>query len=240
MQRFLREPPGVVLSPDAPQAVDHRKAPRRRGEVLQRAILAAALEELAEVGYSGLTMDRVAARARTSKSALYRRWPGRAELVVDACKQYAITSDDVPDTGDLRSDMITFLRLLSARMGSPVGGMLRVLLGEMTRAPELAGAVRERIFNIGPTAVVTILRRAVARGEVPPEVAGSRRATVATDLLRNEFLLYGAPVPDETIVEIVDEVYLPLILRPRRSTAGRPEGKASTSPPDGRPPGQES
>ena len=181
--------------------------------MLERAILAAALEELKAVGYASLTMERVATRARTSKSALYRRWPSRAELVVDACKQHALVSAEVPDTGDLRSDMITFLRLISTQMSSPVGSMLRGLIAEMVRAPELAHAVREQILSIGPTAMVTILERAVARGEVPQRVLRSRRATVATDLLRNEFLLYGAPIPDESIVDIVDEVYLPLVLR---------------------------
>jgi AcrR family transcriptional regulator len=202
------------VSPDTSQAVDHRKRPRRRGEVLERAILTAALEELAEVGYAGLTMERVAARAHTSKSALYRRWPSRAKLVVDACRQHAIVDADVPDTGDLRTDMIAFLRLLSARMESPEGGMLRGLLTEMVHAPDLASVIQDQVLSSGPNAVATILERAVARGEVPPRVPHSRRASVATDLLRGEFLLHGAPIPDETIVEILDEVYLPLVRLP--------------------------
>jgi AcrR family transcriptional regulator len=193
-------------------STDHRKGPRRRGEVLEQAILAAALEELAEVGYAGLTMDRVAVRARTSKAALYRRWSNRAELVVDACRRRLISDGGVPDTGELRGDMIAFLRIMSDRMDSPFGAVLRGLLAEVLRKPELAEEIREQIFDSGPTAITTILRRAVARGEVPEHLLASRRATVAADLLRNEFLLYGGPIPDETIREIVDDVYLPLML----------------------------
>jgi AcrR family transcriptional regulator len=193
-------------------SVDHRKGPRRRGEVLERAILAAALEELTEVGYADLTMDRVAVRARTSKAALYRRWSNRAELVVDACRRQMIMDAGVPDTGELRADMIAFLRIMSARMESPFGAVIRGLLAEILRKPELTEEIREQIFGSGPTVIMTILERAVARGEVAEHLLRSRRATVAADLLRNEFLLYGGPIPDETIVEIVDDVYLPLML----------------------------
>jgi AcrR family transcriptional regulator len=211
--------PGVAPAPvagaapvtEVTPATDHRKGPRRRGAALERAILAAALEELNEVGYAELTMDRVAARARTGKAALYRRWANRAELIVDACKQHVITTTEVPDTGDIRSDMIAFLRLMSARMDSPFGSMMRGLLGEMLRAPELENALRERASGVGPTVVLSILERAVARGEVAPDVLRSRRATVATDLLRHEFLLHGAPIPEETIIDIVDNIYLPLV-----------------------------
>lgn len=180
--------------------------------MLEQAILAAALDELAEGGYAALTMDRVAARARTSKSALYRRWSNRAELVVDALRRQMIAETEIPDTGEFRADMIAFLRAMSARMSSPFGSVVRALLAEILRTPELTEEIRERVFGPDPAALMTVLRHAVARGEVPEHRLRSRRAGVAADLLRNEFLLYGGPIPDETIVEIVDEVYLPLML----------------------------
>jgi AcrR family transcriptional regulator len=173
--------------------------------------LTAVLEELAETGYGALTMDRVAARARTSKAALYRRWSGRAELVMDACHRQGVTALEMPDTGELRADVLALLRQLSAKMASPLGGILRGLLAEMTRDEEFARLVREQIQGTGPTAIAVILARAVERGEADPRILGSRRALVATDLLRNQFLLYGVPVDDKVIIEIVDEVYLPLV-----------------------------
>jgi AcrR family transcriptional regulator len=194
--------------------VDHRKGPRRRGEELETAILAATLAELAETGYAALTMERVAVRARTSKAVLYRRWSGRAELVVDAWKVHGFADVDMPDTGALRTDVISLLRQMSAKMASPLGGILRGLLGEMTRDPSFAALIRERVHKAGPAAIKVVLARAVERGEVEPWVLESRRASVATDLLRNEFLLFGAPVAEAIINDIVDDVYLPLVLRP--------------------------
>lgn len=169
------------------------------------------------MGYAGLAMERVAARAHTSKAALYRRWPSRAELAVEACRLRGISELEVPDTGVLRTDVIALLEQLSSRMASPFGDILRGLLTEMTRDAEFARLVRERVHTVGPATMRVILERAVERGEVERPILDSRRATVATDLLRNQFLLYGAPVDAEVIREIVDDVYLPLVLRP---TAG--------------------
>jgi AcrR family transcriptional regulator len=156
-------------------------------------------------------MDRIAARARTSKAALYRRWSSRAELVLDACRDQRVTELDAPDTGDLRADLLALLRQVSAKLASPLGGILRGLLAEITQDEDFSRLIQSRIHTAGPTAISAVLARAVERGEVDPGIPGSRRALVATDLIRNQFLLYGAPIDDQVIVEIVDEVYLPLI-----------------------------
>jgi AcrR family transcriptional regulator len=204
----------VNIEQSVDTTIDHRKGPRRRGEELEHAILTATLEELAAVGYAALTMERVAIRAHTSKAVLYRRWAGRAELVVDACKFRGIPELVLPDTGSLRADVIALLRQMSAQMVTPFGGILRGLLTEMTHNPDLGRLIRERLHNPGPATIHAVLERAVTRGEVDRSILDSRRAMVAMDLLRNEFLLFGAPVDDEIIIDIVDEVYLPLVLRP--------------------------
>lgn len=193
---------------------DHRRNPRRRGEALENAILTAVLEELAEVGYARLTMERVAARARTGKATLYRRWPGRAELVVDACAANRLSEADVPDTGVLRTDVLAALRQLSAKLATSHGDLLRGLLTEIMHDPEFARLVRERVHTAGPGPIQGVLWRAVRRGELASWVPASRRAGVAVDLLRNHYLLYGAPIPESVITEIVDDVYLPLLLAP--------------------------
>ncbi len=221
-------PPTHEDPPDSP-AADHRRNPRRRGEALERAILRATLEELAEVGYAGLTMERVAARARTGKAALYRRWPGRAELVVDACAAHHLSDTDLPDTGALRTDVLAVLRQLSAKLTASHGDILRGLLTEIAHDPEFARLVRERVQTAGPGRILTILSRAVARGEIEPWVLTSRRATVAVDLLREHYLLWGAPIPPDVITEIVDDVYLPLLLAPRAD----PRDDAPATPADG-------
>ena len=185
---------------------------RRRGAELERAILRAALQELAETGYSGLTMDRVAKRAGTNKNAIYRRWPNRAALGLAAYRQLVQVNQELPDTGELRADVLELLRRANRHLSSPAGDILRSLLGSARDDPQLLEQLREQTADAGSGTWLTVLGRAVARGEAPPETLHPRVATVAVVLLRNEYITRGSPtVPDSVLVEIVDEVYLPLI-----------------------------
>jgi AcrR family transcriptional regulator len=189
------------------------KATRRRGAALERAILQAAADELAEAGYSNLTMDRVAARAGTSKNVIYRRWTSRAALSVAAYRQMLPTDpEDTPDTGDLRSDALALLNRANDRMSSPVGKVLRELLSGIQDDPERVGEIREQVGRAGVAPWLTILSRAAARGEVGAGALTPRVATVALDLLRNEYSLYGVTaLPHNVLIEIVDQVFLPLV-----------------------------
>lgn len=171
-------------------------------------------------------MERVATRARTGKAALYRRWPNRAELVVEACTVHRLSDADMPDTGALRTDVIAALHQLCANLATSHGDLLRGLLAESVHDPELAQLVRERVHTAGPGAIQGVLLRAVARGEIEPWIPASRRATVAVDLLRNYYFLHGAPIPEGVITEIVDDVYLPLLLAPPGALPSTGSGQA--------------
>jgi AcrR family transcriptional regulator len=190
-----------------------RPAPtRRRGATLERAILRAAVEELREGGYSGLTMDRVARRAGTNKNAIYRRWPNRAALGIAAYRQMAVADVSPPDTGTLRGDALELLRRANRNWSSPTGDILRGLLSGVGDDPELLAQLREGASDGASSMWLTLLGRAVARGEAAPEALHPRVATVAIVLLRNEFITRGIPiVADDVLVEIVDDVYLPLV-----------------------------
>ncbi|MBW0103511.1 TetR/AcrR family transcriptional regulator [Pseudonocardia sp. KRD291] len=184
---------------------------RRRGPDLEHAILRAAADELTESGYPGLTMDRVAQRAGTNKNSIYRRWPNRAALGIEAYRLLA-TSVEPPDTGDLREDVLELLRRANRHWSSPLGAILRDLLAAVGGAPELLARLREDPRDDGAAQWLTVLGRAVARGEVRPESLHPRVATVAIVLVRNEFVMRGVPVvPDDVLVEILDQVYLPLV-----------------------------
>ncbi|TDB86087.1 TetR/AcrR family transcriptional regulator [Actinomadura sp. 7K534] len=186
---------------------------RRRGAVLEEAILDAAVAELTESGFSGLTMDRVAERARTNKNAIYRRWPNRLALGIAAYGRLARTVQP-PDTGNLRDDVLEQLRRANRHWSSPLGSILRDLLSAAGGAAELVARLPDQSADAVAAPWLTILERAVARGEVAPEALHPRVATVAIVLLRNEFVVRGVPTaPDEVLVEIVDEVYLPLVRR---------------------------
>lgn len=191
---------------------ESRRASRRRGAALEQAILQAAIGELAESGYAGLTMERVAQRARTNKNAIYRRWPSRAALGVAAYRQFATGDQPIPDTGTLRGDALELLRRGNRMWSSPAGNILRSLLAGVSDDPELLALIQERSKDAGSAVWLTVLARAVARGEIPAQALHPRVATVAVVLLRNEYVTRGFPlVPDNVLVEIIDEVYLPLV-----------------------------
>ncbi|GLZ28817.1 TetR family transcriptional regulator [Lentzea sp. NBRC 105346] len=180
--------------------------------MLEDAILRAAADELAESGYPGLTMDRVAKRAGTNKNAIYRRWPNRAALGIAAYRQLMQDRTVIPDTGDLRTDVLETLRNANRHLSSPNGDILRGLLASLHTEPELLTELHERMADGGSELWLTILRRAVERGQARPEALNPRVATVAVVLLRNEYVTRGVTeVADEVIVEIVDDVYLPLV-----------------------------
>lgn len=186
---------------------------RRRGAALKKAILDAAVDEITESGYAGLTMDKVATRAGTNKNAIYRRWPNRLALGIAAYRRLATTVPP-PDTGDLRGDVLELLRQANRHWSSPLGAILRELLAAAGGTSEVLAQLREQSGDAVAAPWLTILGRAVARGEASPEALHPRVATVAIVLLRNEFVMRGAPTTsDDVLVEIVDEVYLPLVRR---------------------------
>ncbi|GAA2716495.1 TetR/AcrR family transcriptional regulator [Micromonospora olivasterospora] len=186
---------------------------RRRGEELERAILHAAAEELRESGYAGMTMDRVAARAGTNKNAIYRRWPHRAALGIAAYRHLSDAVMPNPNTGTLRGDALEMLRRTNETWSSPHGAVLRSLLAAAADEPALLDLMRERSgADTMDRAWLTMLERAIARGDAPPDAAHPRVATTPMMLLRAEYAMRGIPsVPDEVLVEIVDEVFLPLV-----------------------------
>ncbi|WP_433057666.1 TetR/AcrR family transcriptional regulator [Dactylosporangium sp. CS-033363] len=186
---------------------------RRRGEELERAILDAAAAELRESGYAGMTMDRVAARAGTNKNAIYRRWPHRAALGIAAYRRITDAAMPSPDTGTLRGDALEMLRKANETWSSPYGAILRGLLAAAAEEPELLALVRERSgADTMDRAWLAMLERAAARGEAPPGAVHPRVASTPMMLLRAEYAMRGVPAaPDEVLVEIVDEVFLPLV-----------------------------
>jgi AcrR family transcriptional regulator len=189
---------------------NHRKQPRKRGDELNAAIYQATLDELAEVGYAKLTMERVAERAKTGKAALYRRWSSRMELAVDAVYHALPDPASPPDTGSFRGDLLAMLRRNADLLAGPAGEALRGLLGDVLSDPARTAELRQHSQDNGRKAVSEIARRAVERGEIDRDAVTPRRLDVPQAMLRQYFLFNVLPVPDDVIVEIVDEVVVPL------------------------------
>jgi AcrR family transcriptional regulator len=187
---------------------------RRRGAELEEALLEAAWRELVEVGYGRFTFEGVAVRAGTSRPVIYRRWPDRAELAIAAIRQYANTHQvPTPDTGTLRGDLIAMLTLAS-ELRSEVAALFSIHMGEYFaetgRTPSQLRleflAARQQPFGLDE-----ILRRGVERGEIDPERLTPRIAGLPGDLMRLDLLMNFQPPSEKAIIEIVDEVFLPLV-----------------------------
>jgi AcrR family transcriptional regulator len=215
------------MTPRSSNEPDHR-ATRGRGRPLDpsrnAAILRVALDCLAEHGYDRLTMDEIAARAHAGKGTLYRRWPSKAALVVDAVVAWraGLGPVDPPDTGSLRGDaeaMVAGLREFDASDQPMVG----VLLGLVTAAShdgELAAALNANVLEIPRRALRQILDRAMQRGEIPPD----RDLSLVPDMIISLNLLRiitGQPVDRAFIRRVLTDLVLPLALG--REDASTPE-----------------
>jgi AcrR family transcriptional regulator len=184
---------------------------RRRGKELEAAILQAVREELQEQGYANLTMDGVAERSGTSKAVLYRRWANRAEIVLAAIRERVpLPLEEVPDYGNLRDDVCGVLRSMNQ---NNIEVMMKAFYGLVTEIGAMPLA--SLIFPEGRQnrTMTIVLQRAVNRGEVSAEAVTPRMLTLPSDLARHELMLYNKPMSEETIANIVDEVFLPLVLK---------------------------
>jgi AcrR family transcriptional regulator len=192
---------------------------RRRGEALEHALLDAAWTELQAAGYAGLTMEAVADRAGTSRAVLYRRWRNRPELVLAVIRRHRpLLSGEIPDTGSLRGDVLALLRRMSARLADIGPETVYGLLGDYLSDADMFARSRDQLLSISAEVMETILKRAADRGEARTGVE-NRIATLPTALFRNELFLARIPPSEGTLVEIVDDVFLPLV-RPQSGEAG--------------------
>jgi AcrR family transcriptional regulator len=177
-------------------------------------ILDAALDVLAEVGFDGMTIDMVAARARAGKATLYRRWPSKTELVIDAVacmKNSDIDLDDLPDTGTLRGDLVAMIKPHSMRDGAKKLKVMAGLISLLARNPELAETARAAV--IAPRAEINriFLQRAVDRGEITKNVDIPFIASISPSMVTYRTMMLGKPVDREFLLKILDQVLLPAV-----------------------------
>jgi len=187
----------------------HRTRPGRpRDPEVDEAILAAAVDLLAEAGYARLTMDQVAARAGVGKASVYLRWPNKVALVAEAIQHRSAVVPDIPDTGSLREDMLLFLR--SLLRGKAAGQRaLAAVTGEIASNPELRKAWRQSMEGTLLACLRQIVEHALERGELPAGSDVELLSMLPMTLLQNWRLEHGQG-PDETVVErIVDQFYTP-------------------------------
>lgn len=138
---------------------------------LTDAIIESVIDELAEKGYARTSMDGVARRADVGKSSLYRRWPSKQDMVVDAVSQLSVPLVDLADTGSLRGDLEAALYALVGWLDDPrFGRILPDLIAEANRNEALSDALAVHLDAPRRRRGDEILRRAVARGELAPDI----------------------------------------------------------------------
>jgi AcrR family transcriptional regulator len=198
------------MATPAPTRVRHR----RRGPELESALLEAAWNELVEVGFAGLTMESVAARAQTGVAVLYRRWANKDQLVLAAIEHYGRARPvEIPDTGTLRGDLLALMTSMSSARATFMAVAAAAGFSGLLTSTGLTPA-QARVRILGDQRVrgdQIIYRRAHDRGEIDLDRIPPAVLAMPFDLVRHDLLMNLGPVKPERITSIVDEIFLPLV-----------------------------
>jgi len=191
---------------------------RRRGVVLERAILDAALEQLSTVGWNGLTMEGVAAGAQTGKAAVYRRWPSKEDLVADALRAGLPRFEDAPDLGEVREDLLELCRQVREAMYSRPGFALRAVIHEcdQAQAERFHAVIFNGVVEPGVELLREIVNRGIERGEVRPDAANDHVFDAIPAMMMYRSKMRACEWNDREVEEMIDQFVMPL-LRPTGS-----------------------
>ncbi|MFF8413221.1 TetR/AcrR family transcriptional regulator [Streptomyces omiyaensis] len=187
--------------------------PRRRGPVLERAILEAALDQLGSVGWNGLTMEGVALRAQTGKAAVYRRWPSKEDLVADALRAGLPRFDEAPDLGGVRDELYELCRRVRDVMNSRPGLALRAVLHECDEEAAVRFRALIETGVVGPSKRLfgQVLERGIRRGEVRAAALDDLVLDVIPALMMYRSKVCGSEWADDEIADIIDRIMVPLV-----------------------------
>ena len=184
-----------------------RPTGRPREERADRAILAAALELMAEQGVRDLRMDDVASRAGVGKATIYRRYRSKEELVTATVAQL-VSEITLPDTGSTRDDLLALMhKAVTVYSGSLEAGVMPGLVDAMSRDPELARTVREGFLAGRRAGLRSVLERGVARGDLSADMDFELALDVLGGPLFYRLLVTGGPI-DERLAQGVAELIL--------------------------------
>ena len=187
---------------------------RKRDPGRDLAILEATVDLLAEVGYDGLSTAKVAERAQAGKGTLYRRWPSKTDLVLDAVahmKAQQVDLEALPDTGSLRSDILGLFR---PQDGVQVDRILKAMTGVVSmisQVPELRGTGDYSIFEPWIAANRRLMERAQERGEIPADADIELAAQIIPSIAAYRGLILSMTIELELIVHLVDRIVLPAL-----------------------------
>lgn len=183
---------------------------RRRGDVLEEAILAAAWAELMDVGYAKLTLEAVAKRAGTSRPVLHRRWGGRTALATAAiARHFASHPVSAADLGNVRDELALLMRKLADRGTPKVVRLILLMSEDLAQEGTNIVALRSRIVDDDP--MNEVMQRGIDRGEIDPRKLTPQIAALPKDLLRHQAIMTNDRISDEFIFMVLDQIFLPLV-----------------------------
>ncbi|MEZ5097882.1 MAG: TetR/AcrR family transcriptional regulator [Nocardioides sp.] len=197
-----------------PTTVEAAGRPRVEGEREQE-ILDAALAVLVEVGYDKLTMDAVAGQARASKATLYRRWSGKAALVVEALAAQKQPADH-PDTGSLRGDLLAAFCGAHGLTTPESAAIFAATITALGHDEEFASAFRREIVGPKIARSRAVFERARERGELRDGLDLELVAPALAGIVLHRAFVLGQAPDQATVTAVVDQIILPAVLAPNR------------------------
>jgi AcrR family transcriptional regulator len=185
--------------------------PRVEG-LREQAILDATLEVLAEVGYDRLTMDAVAARAKASKATLYRRWTGKATLVVEAL-HHSKGVEEAPDTGSLRGDLLAISCGLGGLADTGTVASIASIITAIAHDEDFGAAFRAHVLEHKMAATRVVWQRARDRGELRDDVDVDLLQAALPGIVLHRVFVLGEHPDVDLVTRVVDQIILPAATR---------------------------
>lgn len=185
-----------------------------RGEPVVRGILAATMEELARAGYDALRIEDIAARAGVNKTTIYRRWPTKEDLVRAGLLSMGDDTICAPNTGSLRTDLLTIARKIIAIAGSPQGrSFTRLILAEGPDSELMV--IAKSLRDVHEPASRSIIADAESRGEIAPGIDGMLIFNLLGAAIHERLFLSRDTVDEGFVNSVLDLILLGATPRPR-------------------------
>lgn len=176
-----------------------------RSARVRQAVLTATLQAVAEHGAAAVSIGEIARTAGVHETSIYRRWPTKEHLLLDALLDYSETELPIPDTGSLRQDLIALSTSVAAYLESPLGRTLAQAMAAAGGDDTLAAA-REQFWKSRVDLASAVIERAKDRGEVPTDLDPATALELVIAPLHFRALLTHQAINEQAISDIVDSL----------------------------------
>lgn len=190
---------------------DIKHGGRKRDEALDRVIIEATLDILAEIGFDLMTINMVASRAKVGKASMYRRWPSKVELVKDALiwmSRESVDLENLPDTRNLKNDLLSVLKPYSIEYAERKLKVLSSLGSFSTKHKKLEDETLFEIINPFNRVNLMIMNRAIERGEISPKADIDLASEIIVAMITYCSTTLGKSFDKEIYSKLLDNILL--------------------------------